>query len=243
MGAPRPTLGGMEQAGDPRVVPVRSGNVFEETMESLLRLLRLGTFPPGSKLPAERELAESLRVSRTTLREAIGELQEAGYVVVRRGRYGGTYVSQAPPAGGGSGRLDAAVIEDVLTLRHIVEPAAAGLAAARELSAQEVDRLRAAAADCAGAGAEQYRPFDARLHLTVAELSGSPSLAGVVADVRVQIDALLDRIPLIQPNLAHSTQQHEAVVAAVLAGERSEAEAAMHDHLEGTAALLRGFSI
>lgn len=224
------------------MVPVRSGNAFEETMESLLRLLRLGTFPPGSKLPAERELAESLRVSRTTLREAIGELQAAGYVAVRRGRYGGAYVSDAPPAACGSGGLDADEVEDLLTLRSIVELAAAELAAGRELVESERERLVVEAAACAGAGAEQYRPYDARLHVTIAELSGSPSLAGVVADVRHRANAMLDRIPLIAPNLAHSTLQHEAVVSAILDGEPDRARVAMRDHLEGTAALLRGFS-
>lgn len=223
-------------------MPVRSGNAFEETMESLLRLLRLGTFPPGSKLPAERELAESLRVSRTTLREAIGALQAAGYVAVRRGRYGGAYVTDAPPVEARSGGLDAAEVEDLLTLRAVVEPAAAELAAARDLEAGERERLRAEAAACAGASAEQYRPYDARLHVAVAELSGSPSLAGVVADARHRANSMLNRIPLIAPNLAHSTLQHEAVVSAILDGDPARARAAMSDHLEGTAALLRGFS-
>ena len=233
----------MQEGRDPRVVPVRRGNAFEETMERVLRLLRLGTFPPGSKLPPERELATSLQVSRTTLREVIGELRAADYVSVRRGRYGGTYVSGPVPASGAEGGLVAAQVEDVLTLRRIVEPAAAALAAVRELSPAEQGRLRQASQDCAAAGVEQYRPFDARLHLVLAELSGSPSLAGVVADVRDRTNAMLDRIPLIPPNLAHSTRQHEAVVAAVLGGAPGPAEEAMRDHLEGTAALLRGFSV
>ncbi|WP_066638965.1 FadR/GntR family transcriptional regulator [Serinicoccus hydrothermalis] len=233
----------MQHGRDPRVVPVRRGNAFEETMERVLRLLRLGTFPPGSKLPAERELAASLQVSRTTLREVIGELRAAGYVSVRRGRYGGTYVSGSVPTPGVGRGLDAAEVEDLLTLRAIVEPAAAALAASRTLTDEQREALRAAARDCARAGVEQYRPFDARLHLTLAELSGSPSLAGVVADVRDRTNALLDRIPLLPPNLAHSTRQHEAVVTAVLAGRPEAAREAMRDHLEGTAALLRGFSV
>ena len=141
------------------------------------------------------------------------------------------------------GGLVAAQVEDLLTLRRIVEPAAAALAAARELSPAEQGRLRQASQDCAAAGVEQYRPFDARLHLVLAELSGSPSLAGVVADVRDRTNAMLDRIPLIPPNLVHSTRQHEAVVGAVLGGAPGPAEEAMRDHLEGTAALLRGFSV
>jgi DNA-binding GntR family transcriptional regulator len=57
----------------------------------------------------------------------------------------------------------------------------------------------------------------------------------------MRIDDLLGAIPLLEPNLAHSTEQHEAVVAAVLAGDEDGARAAMAAHVGGTAALLRGF--
>ena len=53
---------------------------------------RLGLAAPGERLPAERDLAARLGVSRVTLREALHALQEAGYVESRRGRYGGTFV-------------------------------------------------------------------------------------------------------------------------------------------------------
>ena len=46
---------------------------------------------PGESLPPERELASKLGVSRDTVREAIKSLADAGYLVARRGRYGGTF--------------------------------------------------------------------------------------------------------------------------------------------------------
>ena len=52
---------------------------------------------PGRALPPERELAAMLEVSRDTLREAIASLAEAGWVVARRGRYGGTFVTDELP--------------------------------------------------------------------------------------------------------------------------------------------------
>ncbi|BAS11093.1 putative HTH-type transcriptional regulator RmpR [Arthrobacter sp. Hiyo4] len=80
----------------PILRPVRHGNAFEETIERLLQNIKLGLFGVGTKLPAERELAEMLGVSRATLRDALAELQKAGYVEVQRGRYGGTYVCSRP---------------------------------------------------------------------------------------------------------------------------------------------------
>ncbi|UJH71273.1 FadR/GntR family transcriptional regulator [Ornithinimicrobium sp. INDO-MA30-4] len=84
----------MSQPVTPRMQPIRVGNVYEGTLERLLQAIRLGQFRPGEKMPPERELAESLGVSRTTLRDALSGLQSAGYVAVARGRYGGhTYAT------------------------------------------------------------------------------------------------------------------------------------------------------
>src|SRR5262249_38094382 len=66
--------------------PVRTGNAFEETVERLLAEIKLGLVAPGERFPAERELAARLGISRLTLREAIRELQQAGFVESRRGR-------------------------------------------------------------------------------------------------------------------------------------------------------------
>src|SRR5947209_17517408 len=75
-------------------VPVR--NAFEVTVERLAQSIRLGVLVDGERLPPERELAETLVVSRVTLREAVGALRSAGLIEVRRGRGGGTFV--VPPA-------------------------------------------------------------------------------------------------------------------------------------------------
>ncbi|MGJ9412299.1 FadR/GntR family transcriptional regulator [Aeromicrobium sp. CF4.19] len=228
-------------SGAPVLARVRSGNVFEETMEHLLRMIRLGEFGPGSKLPAERVLSEQLGISRATLREALGELQVAGYVSVQRGRYGGTYIADLLPAPSAERPLpDTVVVEDVLTLRAVVEPAAARLAAERA-GREGRERITSALADLEAADPAQYRPLDAQLHLRVAELSGSPSLVAVVADARARVNELLECIPLLPTNLEHSQDQHELVVRAIRDGDGPAAEAAMAQHLEGTAWLLRGF--
>lgn len=72
--------------------PVRGGNAFEITVARLAQAIKLGLVSEGERLPAERDLAERLQVSRVTLREAIRALREAGYLESRRGRSGGTFV-------------------------------------------------------------------------------------------------------------------------------------------------------
>ena len=81
-----------EAAGLPVWRPVRGGNAFEVTVARLAQAIKLGLVAVGDRLPAERELADRLQVSRVTLREAIRALREAGYLESRRGRTGGTFV-------------------------------------------------------------------------------------------------------------------------------------------------------
>ncbi|MEU5691698.1 GntR family transcriptional regulator [Actinosynnema sp. NPDC020468] len=221
--------------------PVRAGNAFEETVERLLQSIRLGVVPPGERLPAERDLAGRLGVSRVTLREAIRSLQDAGYVESRRGRYGGTFVTAVPPAAAPGRPPVAADLPDALTLRAVLETGAAECAASRPLGAAERRDLRARLDDCASAPLAEYRRKDSRLHLAIAEAAGSTSLTAAIADARTRVNALLDRIPLLPPNLAHSNEQHARIVAHILDGDAESARRAMAEHLDGTASLLRGF--
>src|SRR5256886_5965535 len=110
--------------------PVRAGNAFEETVERLLSVIKLGVIPPGDRFPAERELAGLLGVSRITLREAIRALQQAGYVESRRGRLRGTLLTYiTPPPDPGEARrvplADSAQLPDAPAVRVAPETGAA----------------------------------------------------------------------------------------------------------------------
>ncbi|RZS34935.1 GntR family transcriptional regulator [Herbihabitans rhizosphaerae] len=222
--------------------PVRAGNAFEETVERVLQAIRLGVVRAGERLPSERELAVRLGVSRMTLREAIRSLQEAGYVESRRGRYGGTFVSEparsARPVGAAP---SAEELDDVLCLRTVLETGAAEAAANRTLAPQARRHLRACLDECAGSPGDAYRRTDSRLHLAIAEATAAPSLIAAVADVRTRLNAMLDAIPLLPPNIEHSNAQHTMIVNAILDGDPTVARRAMAEHVDGTAALLRGF--
>ncbi|MEV5308516.1 MULTISPECIES: FadR/GntR family transcriptional regulator [Streptomyces] len=222
--------------------PVRAGNGFEEALEQLLQVIRLGLVPAGGRLPSERDLAERLAVSRGTLREVLKALQDQGLVEPRRGRYGGTFV-RAPGAGEGPvrGRTEVAELEDTLRFREVLEVGAAELCAAHGLDAGGARRLREALERTGDTPFDDYRRQDTLFHLTLTELAGSPSLTARYAAVRAEVNGLLDGIPLLVRNLEHSQRQHAAVVEAVLDGRPDAAREIMREHCAGTAALLRGF--
>jgi DNA-binding FadR family transcriptional regulator len=209
----------------------------------------------GERLPAERELAERLQVGRLTLRGAIRAFREAGYLESRRAGPAGR--SSSPTLASRAGAVvDIAVppksdptelaremggaLHDALDFRRVIEPGAAGLAARRTLSSAERQHLVACLTASRDRDPTTRRVADSRLHLAIAAASGSPSLASSIADVQLTLDRLLAAIPVLRKNLDHSDAQHTRIVEAILAGDAAGARAAMEEHCDGTADLLRG---
>src|ERR1044071_6526460 len=117
--------------------PVEKQRVAEEIAEQLRSLILNGQYPPGSKLPPERELSKRLRVNRASLREALKKLEHLGLVRIRQGdgtrvqnfmEPGGIgLVQHLLPLAGGKPEL----IRDLLEFRRIFGRELARLAAAR----------------------------------------------------------------------------------------------------------------
>jgi DNA-binding FadR family transcriptional regulator len=231
----------------PLLGPVRTGNAFEETVERLLAVIKMGLIAPGARFPAERELAAQLGISRVTLREAIGELQQAGYVESRRGRSGGTFVTYRPPVPSEAEaarlvREHAVRLTDALTFRMAVETGAAeALARSRDRRAAAREVLLARLQAVNAASPADYRRLDTLFHLSIAELAGSPLLTAACVDARMRLNDLLNAIPVLRRNIDHTARQHAAIAAAILAGDPERARQAVAEHLDGTGALLRGF--
>lgn len=229
----------------PILRPVRTGNGFEEALEQILQIIRLGLVSDGDRLPAERELSLQLGISRVTLREVLRTLTEEGLVESVRGRYGGTFVRHrerdAPSPTELARRITGVDLEDTLRFREVLETGAADMCARAELAPSVRQRLLDALAATGDASPSSYRRYDTRLHLTVAELAGSPTLTAQYATVRARLNQLLDCIPLLVRNLEHAQRQHAALVEAILAGDADTAREVTREHCAGTAALLRGF--
>lgn len=225
--------------------PARGHHAFEACVEQLATTIRLGVYPHGSTLPSERELAERLHVSRSTLREAMAALRQAGLVETRRGRGGGTVVTKraSTPAGRASRvpQEQRADWLDALDFRRVVEPGAAELAARIGLSAAGREQLSAAHEEVAAARRPaQHRQADSRFHLTIAALTGSPRIIEAVTTVQASLHEMLLAIPVLEANIAHSDRQHAALTRAIVAGRPDRARTVMQEHCDDTAALLRG---
>jgi DNA-binding FadR family transcriptional regulator len=222
-------------------MPVRPASTFEETVERLGSAIRLGLLAPGDRLPPERELARRLRISRSTLRQALTALVQSGHLVSLRGRTGGTFVAEQPPRAEHDGEpLDQGAWA-VLEYRVAVESGAALLAAERGEEA-EFDRLDELVEKMAGEleDFEEYRLTDIRFHIGIAEAAHSPRLLSAMTDVQAQMSGLIDLIAHPPEVLARSNEQHARVVKALRKGDAARAVRCMREHTEGTEHILAG---
>lgn len=226
--------------------PVRTANAFEQTVERLGRAIRMGMLAPGERLPSERELARRLALSRSTVREALRVLQESGYLEARRGRGGGTFVSaelpgdDARPPEDEVRQLRGQELAALLRYRRVLELGAAELAADRstaadrERLAQLVDEM----AEFHLADYAAYRAIDARFHIALAGIAGSPTLVREMTDVHAALSDVLNAVPRSEESMANSQAQHRRILAAIEAGDRDAARVAMREHAEGIERLL-----
>jgi DNA-binding FadR family transcriptional regulator len=221
-------------------MPVQPPSTFEETVERLGTAIRLGLLEPGSQLPPERELAGRLRISRSTLRQALTTLVQSGHLVSLRGRKGGTFVAEQPPlAESGGGELDQSAWA-VLDYRVAIECGAALLAAER--GGADYDRLEGLAEKLATEieDFEEYRRTDVRFHIGLAEAAESPRLIGAMTDVQAQMTDLIARIAHPAQVLQQSNEQHKRLVKALRKGDPPRAVAIVREHVEGTEHILAG---
>jgi GntR family transcriptional regulator, transcriptional repressor for pyruvate dehydrogenase complex len=221
--------------------PVQPPTTFEETVERLGTAIRLGLLQPASRLPPERDLAERLRISRSTLRQALTTLVQSGHLVSLRGRAGGTFVAERPPLGQ---EVTAEVVGDgaraVLDYRVVVETGAAVLAAERA-QAVDLERLEGLAERMDAAPEfEDYRRADVRFHIGIAESSGSARLIAAMTEVQGQMSDLIARIAHPQEVLMSSNQQHRRLVAALRSGDSGRAVRLAREHIESTEHILAG---
>ncbi len=221
--------------------PVRSLTAFEETVDRLGTAIKLGLLPPGTRLPAERELCTRLGIARSTLRQALVALGQSGHLHATRGRGGGTFVADPQPPSAPLSNLVIAHWRETCDRRLTVEVGVAVLAA-RRADPEAVAVLEELLETIAGLNDDwrAYRQADIRFHVGLAEATHSPALVPVMTEVQGAITGLIELIPHPQEILISSNQQHRRLLRAVKKGDQPGAAAAMVDHLQGTEHILAG---
>jgi DNA-binding FadR family transcriptional regulator len=241
--------GGSSADTDAIFTPIRTANAFEQTVERIGRAIKMGLLRPSERLPSERDLALQLALSRSTVREALRVLAEAGYLEARRGRGGGTFVAEVLPQLEARDPHDVlrelgSTLGDTLVLRRVLEVGSAELAAEHATRA-DVERLAQLIDEVAefDAGSyPSYRAVDSRLHIAIAAISGSLQLVEAITQTHGVISDVMNGMPRSNETLDNSTAQHHRLLAAIESHDRDAARVVMREHVEGIERLISGLT-
>lgn len=220
---------------------------FQMVSDHLERGILDGTFPAGTQLPPERELAAELGVSRGAVREAIRSLAALGIVSQAAGPRNGNRVS--------TGQSDAVArilqlhlalgassMRDLTETRIALERSTAALAARHALTA-DLDALTALCAHMDDAvEPASFNDLDTAFHVLIARLSGNGLAADLTVAIRrsarspiLRAEQVLDDWPAFRSSLV---AQHRAIADAIVAGRAGEASDLMDAHIRSAYAEL-----
>ncbi|WP_372595375.1 FadR/GntR family transcriptional regulator [Actinotalea sp.] len=216
----------------------------DEVVDRITAMILDGRLGPGDRLPVEKDLAETLGVSRSSLREGVRALSVLGVLETRQGA--GTYVTTLDPSllAGPLGLVvelqSAGHAAHVHAVRRMLETEAAALAAAAahppgaELMAagEALDAAAAAMDGAAGTDHDALIASDLAFHHHVARAAGNPVLAALIDALGGRTARHRLRRGLSEPDAdARSLREHRAILAAVVDGDVDRARVRMSAHL------------
>ena len=210
---------------------MKAKRLYQSIAREIAAMIEQGAYPPGSRLPGERELAEKFDVSRVTIREAEIALQATGWLEIKTGS--GVYVSEKrrEPLGA----LPAASAFEVTEARLLVESEAAALAA-RNITDEGIERLEELIDRMGKAGDDEANVADELFHLTIAEASNNEALAHTIK----QLWRMRENIPQVKAtyeavcvdDAQQRMDEHREVFDALKARDSAAARAAMRAHFQ-----------
>ena len=213
---------------------IKVRRLYLQVAEQLQALIGDGSFPAGSRLPAERDLAGQFGVSRPTIREAMIALEIAGLVEVRSGS--GVYVLERP-AGARLPETQAPGPFEILEARKLIESECCALAAER-IDSEQLARLQSllAAMDADGQSVEEAEAIDQQFHCTIAEAAGNGALHATVSwlwQLRNESEISTRFHQRVREEGSRPIfADHQRILQALKSGDRQAASDAMSSHLQ-----------
>lgn len=216
--------------------------VTEQAVEKIREQIQSGVYTPGKKLPTETALSEMLGVGRSTVREAVRTLQAMGFVEIKPGRGAFVAADDLRDRTEHWFTVNEHTLHDLRSLRWMVEPASAALAATHHTDAdtQELHALMTEFATVSQQYAETgdrgitptLTALDAQFHTMLLRISGNILLTQLYSQIAPLFRQYSIRSFAINPATATAAiEEHQRIAHAVITGDPDAAKAAMEAHL------------
>jgi GntR family transcriptional regulator, transcriptional repressor for pyruvate dehydrogenase complex len=217
--------------------PIQQLRAHEYVAEQIRRHIALRLIGPGESLPPERELAATFGVGRPTIQHALRLLEADRLVEARRGRRGGTFVSEPAEDAGAMDELLSRILrqrkelEEVLVYRRVIEPKVAWEAASTRRRA-DLKAIMGAIESMACARTDpDYMRYDTALHLAIAHATRNRFLVSAIEDIRLRLNDVVSLLPESDTWHRRLSNEHEAVARAIEARDSDASQAAMAQHV------------
>jgi len=241
MKQPRKSRASTNPPSDFRLPQIEPTRLYRQIANLLSDRIDDGYFPAGSLLPAERDLAQQLGVSRTSVREALIALEVGGKVSIRVGH--GVQILEATPRAGRIGArsepadLDIGPIQLMEARRHVELKTAELAAVNRDRSNLEnMKRAIETQANAKSVRAREYRDGDRDFHVEIAKAGANAAYALLVADLwdfrRKPMFEKFEELLTGPERLKQTAAEHRRIYEAIAEGDRIAARQAMKFHLD-----------
>lgn len=229
---------------DPAIVPIKKQTLSEAVMEQLSQLILDGHFPPGTRLPTERDLAHQFGVARSRVREALRGLAMVGMIQIRPGE--GSFVSEATTLTAEQVlwmfRREKEDVVQVYEARRLIETELIVLAAQNGTPEQkeQIYALWQQMAQTAGTriSPSAFVEMHTQFHNAIGEAAGNRVLTLLTQALRMLQEQAHLRILRLPGARENSIRQDGKLAAAIRAGDTAAARQAARDHYDSAIRLL-----
>ena len=215
---------------------IKKTRIHEEVFSQIHELIKAGRFKARDQLPSERELAETFKVSRTSVREALRALESQGLIVSRTGM--GNFIADLPVESlvGPLARLlidEKNALADVFEMRKLIEPHIAALAAERATKSDiaHMKKIVAKQVDAVNRG-ETGVEADAELHYSIGHATRNQALQKLVSGLMEMLSRSREESLQTSDRRNASIDTHRRIIAAIEKHDRARARSEMLRHIE-----------
>jgi GntR family transcriptional repressor for pyruvate dehydrogenase complex len=215
---------------------IKKTRIHEDVFNQIHQLIKEGRLRARDQLPSERELAETFKVSRTSVREALRALETQGLIVSRTGT--GNFVADLPVESliGPLARLlidEKKALADMFEMRKLIEPHIAALAAQRATGndIEQLKRIVAKQAEAVSRG-ETGVEADAELHFSIGRATRNQALQKLVSGLMEMLRRSREESLQTDERRESSIDAHRKIIAAIENHDKTRARSEMLRHIE-----------